>query len=114
VVEAFVKTHSRHPGYRVAPLEVSLRCAQRAMRRAYFERDSKRGLYATFTWLVEEVGELAEALLGKRGPEGVREEIADVLAWLLSIANIVGVDVEEAFLEKYRGDLEAAGCISRT
>jgi len=93
---------------------VSLRCAQEAMRRAYFERDSKRGLYATFTWFIEEVGELAEAILGKRDASGVREEVADVLAWLLSIANLVGVDVEEAFSEKYRRDLEAVGCASRT
>lgn len=96
------------------PLRLSLKCAQMAMRNTYFERDSKRGLYATFTWLVEEIGELAEALLGKRGIEGVREEIADVLAWLLSIANLVGVDVEEAFIEKYHEDLEAVGCVSRT
>lgn len=84
-------------------------CAQEAIRRAYLERDSARGLHATFTWFVEEVGELAEALLGKRGREALNEEIADVLAWLLSIANLVGVDVEEAFRAKYGRDLEALG-----
>ena len=88
---------------------ISIKCAQEAIRRAYYERDSRRGLHATFTWFVEEVGELAEALLGKRGFEGIEEEIADVLAWLLSIANLVGVDVEKAFAGKYGVDLEAYG-----
>ncbi len=89
---------------------ITIRCAQEAIRRVYYERDSRRGLHATFTWFVEEVGELAEALLGKRGFEGLEEEIADVLAWLLSIANLVGVDVEKAFANKYGADLEAHGC----
>jgi len=89
---------------------LAIKCAQEAVRRAYYERDSKRGLYATFTWLVEEMGELAEALLGKRDRSGLEEEIADVLAWLLSVANLVGVDVEEAFKRKYGRDLEAVEC----
>ncbi len=81
-------------------MEVTIKYAQELMRKYYFERDSKRGLYATFTWLVEEMGELAEAILsGKK--ENVMEEVADVLAWLLSLANILGIDVEEAFKKKY-------------
>lgn len=81
-------------------MEVTIKYAQELMRKYYFERDSKRGLYATFTWLVEEIGELAEAILsGKK--ENIMEEVADVLAWLLSLANILGIDVEEAFKKKY-------------
>lgn len=89
---------------------MELSCLQEAMRQAYLERDQERGLYATFTWLVEEVGELAEAIL-ERNMESIREELADVLAWLLSVANLLGVDVEEAVAAKYRGDLERAGCL---
>ena len=63
-----------------------------------------------FTQFIEEVGELAEALLGKRDRRGVEEEIADVLAWLLSIANLAGVDVEESFKKKYKADLRKAQC----
>ncbi len=84
-------------------------CLQEAMRRAFPERDSARGLFETFAWLVEEVGELAEALRS-RDPKAVEEEIADVIAWTVSIANLVGVDVERALRRKYRGELEAAGC----
>lgn len=78
------------------------------MRKAYYERDQARGLYATFTWFVEEVGELAEALL-KGNQDSLREELADVLAWLLSIANLLGIDMEEAFLGKYSGDTGSCG-----
>ncbi|RLG77117.1 MAG: nucleotide pyrophosphohydrolase [Thermoprotei archaeon] len=74
--------------------------AQHLIREAYYGRDKARGLYATFTWLVEEVGELANAILeGDR--DNIEEEIADVLAWLLSVANLLEVDVEKAFIKKY-------------
>ena len=43
---------------------------------------------------------MGEALL-KGSHRNVEEEIADVIAWTLSIANLAGVDVEEAFKEKY-------------
>lgn len=79
------------------------------MKKAYFDRDGARGLYATFTWFVEEVGELAEALLsGDR--DKIEEELADVIAWALSIANLAGVDAQKAFARKYRGDLYSVGC----
>ncbi len=88
---------------------IELKCVQEAMK-TYLERDRDRGLYATFTWFVEEVGELAEALLsGDR--EAIREEAADVLAWLLSIMNLVDIDMEEAMTQKYREDLERVGCL---
>lgn len=77
-----------------------IREAQELIRERFYEKDSARGVYATFTWFAEEVGELAEALL--RSEKGMlEEEIADVFAWLLSIANLVGVDLEEAFARKY-------------
>jgi len=79
---------------------MEIREAQELIRRAYLERDSRRGLYPTFTWLVEEVGELADSIL--KGDEKSRmEELADVFAWLLSVANLLNIDVEEAFKRKY-------------
>ncbi|MCE4624822.1 MAG: nucleotide pyrophosphohydrolase [Desulfurococcales archaeon] len=89
--------------------DLTLECAQRAMRKAYYERDKSRGLHATFTWLVEELGELAEAIL--KGDRRLQEEeIADVIAWTLSIANLLDIDVAKAFRDKYGGDLDRAGC----
>jgi len=79
---------------------MDIKRAQEYIREAYYERDSARGVFATFTWFTEEVGELAEAVLNMdRGM--LEEELADVFAWLLSIANLVGVDLEEAFKKKY-------------
>ena len=77
---------------------------QQRIRAVYGARDTARGCGGTFLWLVEEVGELAEAIrLGEE--ESKAEEFADVLAWLVSLANIEGVDVETAVTSKY-----GAGC----
>jgi len=68
--------------------------------RVFYSKDRERGLFATFTWFVEEVGELAEALL-KGDKSSVEEELADVIAWALSIANLVEIDAEKSFCKKY-------------
>lgn len=57
----------------------------------------------TFRWFTEEVGELARALRQNRR-EALEEEFADVFAWLVSLANLSGVDLEQA-CAKY-----GAGC----
>ena len=68
---------------------------QYSLRRTYYQRDAKRGRDATFRWLAEEVGELARAL--RRGEhDELVHEFSDVLAWLASLANLSGVDLEEA------------------
>lgn len=73
---------------------------QDMMKRIYFRRDSKRGVKRTYDWLVEEVGELGAALKG-RDVKALEDEFADVIAWLSSLANVVGVDLEGAALSKY-------------
>jgi len=65
----------------------------------YGGRDRQRGTSATFMWFIEEVGELATALAGDDF-ENKQEEFADVFAWLCTLANINGVDLEKA-CEKY-------------
>lgn len=79
---------------------LTLKEFQNLMKTMYYDRDSIRGIYATFTWLIEELGELAEAMLSNN-KDSVEEEIADVLAWTVSLANLLGVDVEEAIRKKY-------------
>jgi len=74
---------------------------QKMMQRLYFHRDSERGLKGTFNWLMEEVEELREAL-EKGDRKEVEREFDDVIAWLSSLANIVGVDLEKAALAKYQ------------
>jgi NTP pyrophosphatase (non-canonical NTP hydrolase) len=68
----------------------------------YEERDRQRGTPKTFMWFMEEVGELATALAGDDQDNKV-EEFADVFAWLCTLANINGVDLEKACV-KYMGD----------
>lgn len=79
---------------------MEIREAQEYIRQKYFERDHNRGLYATFTWFIEEIGELADALI-KMNKEMLEEELADVFAWLLSIANLLNIDLEKVFKKKY-------------
>lgn len=73
---------------------------QQMIREIYFHRDSERGMEKTFLWFTEEVGELAEALR-KGDQEAMEEEFADVLAWLASLANLAGIDLENAAWKKY-------------
>jgi len=78
---------------------------QQHIRDRYHAVDSARGAPATFLWFMEEVGELAHALgrhqRGDADPENLAEEFADVLAWMTTLANIVGVDLERAVTRKY-------------
>jgi NTP pyrophosphatase (non-canonical NTP hydrolase) len=66
---------------------------QDLMRRTYFERDRKRGPDGVFRRLVEEVGEVARTLRHD-GTTRREHEFADALAWLVSLANLTGVDME--------------------
>lgn len=68
---------------------------QRLIANAYVMRDRQRGVEGTFLWFVEEVGELARAIKGGKKEE-LEEEFADVLAWLVSLATLVNVDMEKA------------------
>jgi NTP pyrophosphatase (non-canonical NTP hydrolase) len=73
---------------------------QEMMKLLYFKRDSERGVNGTFNWLVDEVTELGEELKGTNR-EATEKEFADVIAWLSSLANIMGIDLEKAALNKY-------------
>jgi NTP pyrophosphatase (non-canonical NTP hydrolase) len=68
----------------------------------YFTKDKTRGIKGTFLWLVEEIGELA-TLLNQNDleTEKISEEIADIVAWTTSIANLLNIDIEKAVLKKY-------------
>ena len=71
---------------------------QEMMRRLYFHRDSARGVKGTYDWLVEEVDELREAL-EEGNKDATEKEFADVIAWLASLANITGINLEKAALK---------------
>jgi NTP pyrophosphatase (non-canonical NTP hydrolase) len=78
----------------------TLKRLQDVIRTLYGDKDAARGVEGTFMWLLEEVGELAAALRGGT-PREQAEEFADVLAWLATIANVAGVDLDAAVQAKY-------------
>jgi len=84
---------------------MELKDFQDFIRKQYFKRDNERGTAATFLWFVEEVGELASALAGD-DQKNKEEEFADVLAWLCTLANINGVELERAVRKYTAGGVE--------
>ena len=81
---------------------------QRLIRDMYGAKDGERGVEGTFMWFMEEVGELSAALRGGT-PQEQAAEFADVLAWLATLANIAGVDLEAAVRAKYGGGCPGCG-----
>lgn len=91
---------------------LTVRAFQQHIRDRYHQTDAARGTPGTFLWLVEEVGELATALNttgDERDPANIEEEFADVIAWLCTLANINGVDLEAALRKKYLAGNGPAG-----
>jgi NTP pyrophosphatase (non-canonical NTP hydrolase) len=75
---------------------------QDKIRYLYLENDKKRGINGTFIWLVEEIGELATLLNDEqlKIPK-ISEELSDIFAWTLSIANLLNIEMESAVSLKY-------------
>ena len=74
---------------------MELAAFQDRMTRTYGERDRARGLPASVAWLAEEVGELAQAV--RKGDHAARvHEFGDVLAWVATLANQLGLSLEDA------------------
>jgi len=80
--------------------DITFRQAQRLIESMYSHKDRERGSSGTFLWLCEEIGELAAAIREGTAQDKA-EEFADVLAWLVTLANVEQVDLTEAFHEKY-------------
>ena len=76
---------------------------QAVIERTFGERDRARGTAATVAWLCEEVGELAQAVR-KGSPDQQLHEFGDVIAWVATLANQMGIDLTQA-IERY-----ADGC----
>lgn len=81
---------------------------QELIDRMYSDKDRERGTSGTFMWLIEEVGELASALV-EGTPEEKSEEFADVLAWIFTLANVANVDLASALEAKYGSGCPGCG-----
>jgi NTP pyrophosphatase (non-canonical NTP hydrolase) len=74
---------------------MDLATLQTLMADTYGERDQTRGVAATVAWLTEEVGELARAV--RKGDQTAQvHELGDVLAWIASLANQLGISLDKA------------------
>jgi len=80
---------------------VTLTELQERIRVLFGAKDARRGVEGTFMWFMEEVGELSASLRDRNDPDNLALEFADVLAWLATLANIAGVDLEDAMARKY-------------
>ena len=79
---------------------------QHLMQELYFQNDSQRGISRTALWLVEEMGELMHELKKPENDinrDAIGEEMADLYAWVASLANLLGIDLNLAIETKYPG-----------
>lgn len=79
---------------------VDLAELQDVIERTYGDRDRERGVAPTVAWLAEELGELAQAVR-KGTRDQIEHEFSDVLAWVATLANQVGVDLATV-VDRYR------------
>jgi NTP pyrophosphatase (non-canonical NTP hydrolase) len=86
---------------------VELDAFQRLMADTYGARDKERGVPATVAWLTEELGELAQAVR-KGTREDQLHELGDVLAWLASLAEQLGLSLDDA-AQRYATGCPACG-----
>lgn len=78
---------------------------QKQIEAIYYTRDADRGLPLTFVWFVEEVGELAKEIRKQpQNKQRLREEFADVFAWLSTLASLLDISLEDA------AQIYAEGC----
>ena len=75
---------------------------QKIVKDRYFKTDSNRGIYHTALWFHEEVGELSAAI-ASGDKQNAKEELGDVLMWLLTLANLLDADMEDV-IAKYLND----------
>jgi len=74
---------------------MELAALQQIVKDRYYKTDNERGIYHTALWFHEEVGELSSAI-ASGDTENAKEEFADVLMWLLTLANLMKIDMEDA------------------
>jgi NTP pyrophosphatase (non-canonical NTP hydrolase) len=85
---------------------------QALMADTYGAADRERGVPATVAWLTEELGELAQAVRKGTRDEQLHE-LGDVLAWLASLAEQLGLSLDEA-AARYADGCPACGSIPCT
>ncbi len=80
---------------------MDIREAQEMIHRIYYERDKERGVGRTLLRTFQELAELSDAIMQNRSQEDVERELGDLFAWVISIANLLNIDLAQALLNKY-------------
>jgi NTP pyrophosphatase (non-canonical NTP hydrolase) len=86
-------------------IEAALPCLsdlQHATLGIYGRLESDRAL----VWTVEELGELAQAVRRSEGRHRLEEELGQLTAWMLCLANILDVDLAAAVESAIRKEIE--------
>ena len=78
---------------------MDLRECQDLMSKIYLERDMRRGPERTILWMLSEAGEVADAYV--KDSDQIGRELADLLAWMLSCCNVLGIDLDKEFVSRY-------------
>lgn len=82
--------------------ELQKMMVEQLKRRGYYPKEEKEVLLR----LGEELGEVFEAVREDQSLEDLSHEVADVLWNLLRFCELKGIDLEEAFVSKYRKNEE--------
>ena len=77
---------------------MNISALQQIVKDRYFTTDNARGIYHTALWFHEEVGELSAAI-ASGDKQNAKEELGDVLMWLLTLANLLEINMEEVVAE---------------
>ena len=83
--------------------------AQEMIRQIYLERDKARGMERTLLRTFQELAELSDTIHKERPISEVEDEVADVFAWVISIANLLEIDLGKVLLEKYNNACSRCG-----
>jgi NTP pyrophosphatase (non-canonical NTP hydrolase) len=82
---------------------MDIKDAQDLMRRIYYERDVERGIDRILLRTFQELGELSEAIQRKKSTDAISAEMADVFAWICSVANLLEINLSDVLYKKYPG-----------
>ena len=78
---------------------MDLKEIQEELKSRYRLLDESSGAIFLLSVLIEECGELASAI--RRNKDNAGEEAADVIFCALSLANVIGADIESLLIGKY-------------
>jgi NTP pyrophosphatase (non-canonical NTP hydrolase) len=59
----------------------------------------------------QELGELTDAIMKEKAQADIEDELADVLAWVISIANLLDMELGLALLKKYSNACSKCGSL---